>query len=315
MELSTDLSIILSIYNENESLPELFDWIARTLEKEELTWEVICVDDGSSDRSWAVIEEYAARMPQIRAIKFRRNYGKSAALYCGFDQARGRVVVTMDADLQDSPEEIPGLWRMITEENYDLVSGWKRKRYDPVLSKNLPSKLFNWAARKSSGIQLHDFNCGLKAYRLDVVKSIEVYGDMHRYIPVLAKQAGFSKIGEKAVSHQKRKYGSSKFGMSRFINGFLDLMTITFLSKFGKRPMHLFGLLGTLSFLVGFAVLLWLSIEKIAFEKYRMTERPLFFFGLLAVIFGTQLFLTGFLAELVSRNAQERNTYHIEKTI
>ncbi len=310
-----DLSIVISLYNEEESLPELIEWIWKVVKKEKYDYEIILVDDGSSDNSWRIIEDYAAKNPAVRGIKFRRNYGKSAALYCGFEQAQGNVVITMDADLQDSPDEIPELYYKIKKEKYDLVSGWKKKRYDPILSKNLPSKLFNWTARKASGIKLHDFNCGLKAYRKDVIKSIEVYGEMHRYIPVLAKQAGFIHIGEKPVQHQKRKYGESKFGIERFINGFLDLMSLMFIAKFSKRPMHFFGLLGFLSFFAGFIILSYLSIAKIAFHQYKMTERPLFFLGLLTMIFGTQLFLTGFLAELVSRTSQERNIYQIEKKV
>lgn len=310
-----DLSIIISLLNEEESLPELLDWIKKVMDKHQFSHEIILIDDGSTDNSWKIIEEYAKKYSNIKGIKFRRNYGKSAALYSGFDTAQGNVIITMDADLQDSPEEIPELYRMITEDGYDLVSGWKKKRKDPVLSKNLPSKLFNWTARRIHGLKLHDMNCGLKAYRSNVVKSIEVYGDMHRFIPVLAKNAGFKKIGEKVVSHRARKYGYSKFGIERFINGFLDLLTLSFMSKFGKRPMHFFGLMGTFSFFFGFVILAYLTFAKFAYHAYKMTERPLFFLGLLLIIFGSQLFLTGFLAELVSRNAAERNKYDIEKIL
>jgi glycosyltransferase involved in cell wall biosynthesis len=310
-----DISIVISLFNEEESLGELLDWITKVVEDNNYSYEIILIDDGSTDNSWRVIEEYSKRKDTIRAIRFRRNYGKSAALYCGFEAAQGNVVITMDADLQDSPEEIPGLFNEIVNNDYDLVSGWKKKRYDPLLSKNLPSKLFNFTARLSSGIKLHDFNCGLKAYRKDVVKNIEVYGEMHRYIPVIAKQSGFPKISERVVQHQKRKYGKSKFGMNRFINGFLDLLTLSFISKFGKKPMHFFGLWGSVSFILGFLILAYLSFLKIAYHEYKMTERPLFYLGFLAVIFGAQLFLTGFMAELISRNASERNLYNIEKRI
>ncbi len=310
-----DISIVISLFNEEESLGELLDWITKVVEDNNYSYEIILIDDGSTDNSWRVIEEYSKRKDAIRAIRFRRNYGKSAALYCGFEAAQGNVVITMDADLQDSPEEIPGLFNEIVNNDYDLVSGWKKKRYDPLLSKNLPSKLFNFTARLSSGIKLHDFNCGLKAYRKDVVKNIEVYGEMHRYIPVIAKQSGFPKISERVVQHQKRKYGKSKFGMNRFINGFLDLLTLSFISKFGKKPMHFFGLWGSVSFILGFLILAYLSFLKIAYHEYKMTERPLFYLGFLAVIFGAQLFLTGFMAELISRNASERNLYNIEKRI
>jgi len=310
-----DISIVVSLYNEEESLRELTDWIAKVMTANRFTYEIILVDDGSTDTSWRIIEELSAANTRIRGIKFRRNYGKSAALYCGFDAAQGDVVITMDADLQDSPDEIPELYNMITKENYDLVSGWKKKRLDPKFTKNLPSKFFNWTARATSGIYLHDFNCGLKAYRNTVVKSIEVYGEMHRYIPILAKQAGFKRIGEKVVTHYERKYGVTKFGLERFINGFLDLMSILFISKFSKRPMHFFGTLGSLSFFAGFFTLLYFAFAKIFLNAYKMTERPLFFFGVLAFIFGTQMFLTGFLAELVSRSSQERNKYQIEKKI
>ncbi len=310
-----DISVVISLFNEEESLTELVTWIEKVMVENKYSYEVILVDDGSTDSSWEIIEKLAAANASVRAIKFRRNYGKSGAIFCGFEIAQGKVVITMDADLQDSPEEIPDLYKMVIEGGYDLVSGWKQKRFDPVFTKNIPSKLYNWTARKVTGIKLHDFNCGLKAYKNKVVKGIEVYGEMHRYIPALAKQAGFSKIGEKVVSHQKRKYGVSKFGLERFVNGFLDLMSLTFIAKFGKRPMHFFGTAGVLSFFAGFVVLLYLAIGKVFFNQYQMTSRPLFFFGILAVLFGSQLFLTGFLAELVTRNSTERNKYLIEKKI
>ena len=315
-----DLSIVISLYNEEESLPELIAWIDRTLEPHHYDYEIIMVDDGSHDRSWAVIEELARQYPRIRAISFRRNYGKSAALYCGFEAARGDIVVTMDADLQDNPEEIPEMMRMIREEGYDLVSGWKKKRYDNVATKNLPSKLYNATARKVTGLKLHDMNCGLKAYRGEVVKNIEVYGEMHRFIPYLAKNAGFENIGEKVVHHQARKYGKSKFGVSRFIHGFLDLLSIWFLQKFGKKPMHLFGGIGTLTFLVGAVIAIWLIIDKLVSQAHgvpfrAVTDQPLFYLALVAVLLGAQLFLTGFIGELIARNAQDRNKYNIRKTI
>ncbi len=310
-----DISVIIALLNEEESLPELTEWIVRVMKENSFSYEIILIDDGSTDTSWNVIEQLSEKNLEIKAIKFRRNYGKSPALYCGFEAAKGDVVITMDADLQDSPDEIPELFRMIKEEHYDLVSGWKKKRKDPILSKNLPSKLFNWTARKTHGLKLHDMNCGLKAYNTNVVKSIEVYGDMHRYIPVLAKNAGFTNIGEKVVEHRARKYGVSKFGIDRFINGFLDLFTLAFMSRFGKRPMHFFGLMGTFSFFVGFVILIYLSFAKFVYLQYKMTERPLFFLGLLAVIFGSQLFLTGFIAEMISRTSSERNSYEVEKRI
>lgn len=310
-----DISVIIPLYNEEESLPELEAWIRRVMEEHHFSYEIIMVDDGSKDNSWQVIERLSEQSPNVRGIKFRRNYGKSAALNVGFQAAEGDVVITMDADLQDSPDEVPELYRMITGDGYDMVSGWKKKRYDPVLTKNLPSKFYNWTARRMTGIKLHDFNCGLKAYKNRVVKSIEVYGDMHRYIPVLAKWAGFKKIGEKVVQHQERKYGVTKFGVERFIRGPLDLLSVIFISKFGKRPMHLFGMLGTLFFLVGFAILAYLSIAKLVYQEYGITERPLFFLGILALIVGTQLFVTGFLAELITRTAPDRNHYLIEKNI
>ena len=308
-----DISVVIPLLNEEESLPELTSWIDRVMKAGSFSYEVLLVDDGSRDGSWRVIEGLAAANPAIKGIRFRRNYGKSAALNVGFQHASGSVVITMDADLQDNPEEIPELFRMIVEEGFDLVSGWKKKRYDPV-SKTIPTKLYNWATRCATGIKLHDFNCGLKAYRHEVVKSIEVYGEMHRYIPIIAKWAGFTSIGEKVVQHQKRKYGKTKFGLERFVNGFLDLMSITFVTRFGRKPMHLFGLLGTLLFLAGFVIALYLAYGKFFMEAYRMTERPLFYFGLLAMVLGTQLFLTGFLGELVSRSAADRNHYLIEKT-
>jgi glycosyltransferase involved in cell wall biosynthesis len=314
-----DISVIVPLFNEEESLPELCAWIERVMQASNFTYEVILVDDGSKDRSWKQIETLSAANPNIKGIKFRRNYGKSAALNTGFEDAKGDVIITMDADLQDSPEEIPDLYKMIMSDGYDLVSGWKKKRYDPI-TKTVPTKLFNWATRKMSGISLHDFNCGLKSYRQDVVKSIEVYGEMHRYIPVIAKWAGFTKIGEKAVQHQERKYGKSKFGFERFINGFLDLMSITFVSKFGKRPMHLFGFLGTLMFLLGFFFAAWMGAAKLYYvwnnlPAKRITDNPLFYISLTVMILGTQLFLAGFLAELISRNSPDRNTYLIEKKV
>jgi glycosyltransferase involved in cell wall biosynthesis len=279
-----------------------------------VAWEVVFVDDGSTDNSWKIIEGLSLQHEEVRAVKFRRNYGKSAGLHSAFEVAEGNVVITMDADLQDSPEEIPELYRMITEDGYDLVSGWKKKRYDPI-TKTIPTKFYNWVTRRMSGIKLHDFNCGLKAYKKAVIKSIEVYGEMHRYIPVIAKWAGFSKIGEKVVKHQARKYGTSKFGWERFINGPLDVISISFVGKFGKRPMHFFGALGALSFLVGFGILVYLSYLKIFEQIFRISDRPIFFFGILLLIIGSQLFLTGFIAELVSRNSPNRNQYQVEERI
>jgi len=307
------ISIIVPLFNEEESLPELTAWINRVMVANNLTYEVILVDDGSKDNSWKVVEKLAAENNALKGIKFRRNYGKSAALNVGFKEAQGEVVITMDADLQDSPDEVPELYRMITVEGFDIVSGWKQKRFDPI-TKTIPTKLYNWATRAMTGIQLNDFNCGLKAYKNEVVKSVEVYGEMHRYIPVLAKRAGFSKIGEKIVQHQSRKYGTTKFGMERFLFGFLDLLSVTFMTKFAKRPMHLFGGLGVLSFFAGFCITLYLTIAKFAFEQFRMTERPIFYLGLLAIVVGVQLFLAGFLAELVSRSAADRNDYLIART-
>lgn len=308
------LSLVIPLYNEEESLPELAAWIHRVVKKEELTYEIIFVDDGSSDNSWKVIEKLSSENPSVKGIKFRRNYGKSAALNRGFLMAGGEVVITMDADLQDSPEEIPELYRLISEEGYDLVSGWKKKRHDPA-GKRWPSKFFNWTVRKISKLKLHDFNCGLKAYKREVIKTVELYGEMHRYIPVIAKWAGFTRIAEKVVQHSPRKYGSSKFGAERMIKGFLDLVTLTFVSKFGKRPMHFFGVIGTLLFVIGFVIALYLAYAKFFMQGYRMTERPLFYFGLLAMIMGVQVFSAGFVAEMISRNSSRRNEYLIEKTI
>lgn len=309
-----DISIVVPLLNEEESLSELTEWITRVCKNAGLSFEIIFIDDGSDDNSWTVIESLIASNPQVKGIKFRRNYGKSAALNKGFNIATGDVVITMDADLQDNPDEIPDLYKMIKEDGLDLVSGWKKKRHDPI-GKTLPSKFFNRTTRAISGIKLHDFNCGLKAYRNDVVKNIEVYGEMHRYIPVIAKWAGFNNIGEKVVQHQERKYGVTKFGMERIIKGYLDLLSITFISKFGKRPMHLFGTLGTLLFFIGFVIGVYLSVSKFFFDVYKMTDRPLFYFGLLAMIMGTQLFVTGFLAEMISRSSADRNRYQVEKEI
>ena len=315
-----NISVVIPLYNEEESLPELAAWIQSVMEKNGYSYEVIFVNDGSTDRSWQVIEKLASESEHIKGIKFRRNYGKSPALYCGFEKAEGDVVITMDADLQDSPDEIPDLYRMITEEGYDLVSGYKQKRYDP-LSKTLPTKLFNATARAVSGIKnLHDFNCGLKAYRKEVVKSIEVYGEMHRYIPYLAKNAGFNKIGEKVVQHQARKYGKTKFGLNRFINGYLDLISLWFLSKFGVQPMHIFGFLGSLMFIFGFIAVVIIGFGKLYAMSHGLpyiliTDSPYFYLALTTMILGTQLFLAGFLGELIVRNAPERNKYHIEKEI
>lgn len=309
-----DISVVVPLLNEEESLPELCDWIERVAKENGYSYEIILVDDGSTDRSWEIIENLSVVNPNIKGIKFQRNYGKSAALNEGFKEVTGAVVVTMDADLQDSPDEIPGLRKMVLEDGFDIVSGWKKVRHDPV-SKTLPSKFFNWVTKKSTGIKLHDFNCGLKAYRLKVVQNIEVYGEMHRYIPVIAKWSGFRRIGEKIVQHRPRKYGTSKFGIERFVKGFLDLASILFVGKFGKRPMHFFGTWGTISFIFGLGVFLYLTITKFVFDVTGMTQRPLFFFAILAMIIGTQLFLTGFLAELVSRNAPGRNYYMVEKKL
>ena len=313
-----DISVIVPLFNEEESLPELFAWIKRVMNANDFTYEVIFVNDGSTDRSWDVIEELAEKNEQVKGIKFRRNYGKSPALYCGFKEAQGDVVITMDADLQDFPEEIPALFRMITEEGYDLVSGWKQHRQDNALTKNLPSKLYNATARRITGIKLHDMNCGLKAYRQEVVKNIEVYGEMHRYIPYLAKNAGFTKIGEKQVQHTKRKYGKSKFGIERFINGFLDLQSLWFLSTFGKKPMHFFGYSGLLMFFIGFVMTVWIIVAKLVHQaqgvRFRpVTDQPLFYLALLAVILGVMLFLAGFLGEMIARSSGERNQYNIKE--
>lgn len=309
------ISVVIPLFNEEESLPELTAWIDTVMKNHNFSYEIIMIDDGSTDNSWAVIKKLSLENFHVKGIKFQRNYGKAAGLYKGFEAAQGDVVITMDADLQDSPDEIPALYHMITQEKYDLVSGWKKKRYDPVLSKNIPSKLYNFTVRRMTGIRLHDFNCGLKAYKKQVVKSIEVYGEMHRYIPVLAKWAGFTKIGEKVVQHQERKYGITKFGMERFIRGPLDLLSVIFISKFSKRPMHLFGTFGILSFIIGFIILVHLSYMKLLHEQYNMTQRPLFFLGAICLLVGVQLFLTGFLAELVSRSSSDRNRYVCDETI
>lgn len=307
------ISVVIPLFNEEESLPELAAWIDRVMKANNFSYEVLMVDDGSKDKSWQVIERLSAENPNIKGIRFRRNYGKSAALQLGFSHAQGDVVITMDADLQDSPDEIPELYQMVST-SYDLVSGWKQKRYDPI-TKTVPTKLYNAATRAMTGIQLHDFNCGLKAYRNEVIKSVEVYGEMHRYIPVLAKQAGFSKIGEKVVVHQSRKYGVTKFGMERFLYGFLDLLSVYFMTRFSKRPMHIFGGFGVLSFFAGFCIVVYLTIAKFAFEQYRMTERPIFYLALLSIIIGVQLFLAGFLGELVSRSSSDRNQYDVSKLL
>lgn len=318
MEYTKDLSIVISLYNEEESLPELVSWIEAVMSREGYSYEILMVDDGSRDASWKIVRELAANNESIRGISFRRNYGKSAALYHGFKAAEGKVVITMDADLQDSPEEIPELYRMVVEEGYDIVSGWKKQRFDNKFTKNLPSKLYNATARWVTGIRLHDMNCGLKAYRNEVVKNIEVYGEMHRYIPYLAKNAGFDKITEKPVQHQKRKYGVSKFGLERFVNGLLDLISLWFLSRFGKKPMHFFGFTGILMFLAGAVLTVWVIVEKLIQQAqglvYRpVTDQPLFYLALLAVVLGFQLFLAGFICEMVSRNSQERNKYNIKE--
>ncbi len=315
-----DLSIVISLFNEEESLPELVSWIERVMDENAYTYEIIMVDDGSRDGSWNIIKGLSAKNGAVRGISFRRNYGKSAALYHGFKAAEGRVVITMDADLQDSPDEIPELCRMITEEGWDIVSGWKKHRFDNRLTKNLPSKLYNWTARKITGIKLHDMNCGLKAYRNEVVKNIEVYGEMHRYIPYLAKNAGFDKITEKPVHHQKRKYGVSKFGLERFINGFLDLISLWFLGTFGKKPMHFFGFTGILMFLAGGIAAVWVIVQKLVQQanglNFRpVTDQPLFYLALLAVILGSMLFLAGFICEMVSRTSHDRNHYNIKEEI
>ena len=309
------VSVVIPLFNEDESLPELCSWITRVMDQDKLSYEVILIDDGSTDNSWEVITQISAANHAFKGIQFQRNYGKSAALNEGFKAAQGEVVITMDADMQDSPDEIPALRDMIVHGEFDLVSGWKKKRFDNTLTKNIPSKLFNAVARKSSGIQLNDFNCGLKAYKNKVVKSIEVYGEMHRYIPILAKGSGYKKIGEKVVEHRARKYGVTKFGWQRFVNGFLDLATILFLNKFGKRPMQFFGLLGTLFFLIGFCASIYLVVAKFASQDFSLTNRPAFYIALTTMVIGMQLFLTGFVAELVARNATERNVYLIASKI
>ncbi len=316
MSYLIEISIVVPLYNEVESLPELQEWISKVMENNNLTYELIFVDDGSKDGSWNVVENLQKQNQFIRGIKFQRNYGKSAALQKGFEAAQGRVVITMDADLQDSPDEIPALYKMIVDEEFDVVSGWKKKRYDP-LTKTIPTKLYNWAARKLTGIYLHDFNCGLKAYKFEVVKSIELYGDMHRYIPPLAKFAGFSKIGEKVVEHRARKFGTTKFGLNRFLNGPLDLLSVVFMGKFGKKPMHFFGAIGTLLFIIGFGFTFYLVIDKLFFDQTAklLAQRTEFFVALVAMIMGVQFFLAGFLAELVGRNSSTRNNYLIEKEI
>ena len=313
-----DITIIVPLYNEEESLNELYKWIERVMHENGFSYQVMFIDDGSTDGSWKVIEKLQQEHPEVRGIKFRRNYGKSPALFCGFSRAEGDIVVTMDADLQDSPEEIPEMVRMIREDGYDLVSGWKKKRYDGKFSKNIPSKIYNWTARKVTGIQLHDMNCGLKAYRREVVKNIEVYGEMHRYIPFLAKNAGFGKIGEKVVHHQARKYGVSKFGLNRFVNGYLDLMSLWFLNKFGKQPMHFFGLLGSLMFIISFIAIIILGASKLValsrgIPARLVTDNPYFYITLTGMVLGSMLFLTGFVAELISRSSSTRNDYKIEK--
>ena len=315
-----DISVIIPLFNEAESLPELSAWIARVMAENNYSYEVIMVDDGSNDASWDVIKGLSAADAHIHGISFRRNYGKSAALYCGFDRAEGDVVITMDADLQDSPDEIPALYRKIKEEGYDVVSGWKKHRKDNVLTKNLPSKIYNATARHITGIKLHDMNCGLKAYRSEVVKNIEVYGEMHRYIPYLAKNAGFTRIGEIPVHHQKRKFGKSKFGMDRFVNGFLDLLSLWFLSTFGKKPMHFFGYSGILMFLIGFVMTIWIIVAKLVHQaqgiRYRaVTDQPLFYLALLAVVLGVMLFLAGFIGEMIARSGSDRNKYNIKETL
>jgi glycosyltransferase involved in cell wall biosynthesis len=312
-----NISLVIPLLNEQESLPELHHWIVKVMQAHNFSYEILFIDDGSADASWQTISQLSNENPNVKGIRFLRNYGKSQALHAGFAKAQGDVIITMDADLQDSPDEIPELYRLITEENYDLISGWKKKRYDSVVAKNIPSKLFNWAARKTSGVQLNDFNCGLKAYKNVVIKNIEVSGEMHRYIPVLAKNAGFSNIGEKIVIHQARKYGSSKFGMSRFINGFLDLITIWFLSTFGKRPMHLFGLLGSIMFIIGFLFAFYLGIDKLFINTSGrlITERPQFYLAITAMIIGTQLFLAGFLGEIILRTKNNEERYKISEVL
>jgi len=312
-----DISVVIPLLNEEESLTELHDWIAKIMQSNRFLYEIIFIDDGSTDASWEVISTLSQQNSSVKGIKFQKNYGKSQALHAGFKMAKGNVVITMDADLQDSPDEIPELHNLIANDDFDLISGWKKKRYDSKIRKNLPSKLFNAAARKTSGLKLHDFNCGLKAYKNDVVKNIDVYGEMHRYIPVLAKNQGFDKIGEKIVQHQARKYGTTKFGMNRFVNGFLDLITIWFLSKFGKRPMHLFGLLGSLMFFIGFCFALYLGIDKLFINPTGrlLTQRPQFYISLIAMVIGTQLFLAGFIGELILRSKRDNDNYKISDKI
>ena len=312
-----DISVVIPLLNEEESLKELYDWIASVMQSNSFSYEVLFIDDGSTDNSWNTIEELCQKHKEVKGIRFLKNFGKSQALHAGFEQASGDVVITMDADLQDNPEEIPELFNMITNENYDLVSGWKKKRFDSLITKNLPSKLFNWAARRTSGVKLHDFNCGLKAYKKSLVKQIEVYGEMHRYIPVLAKNAGYNNIGEKIVKHQARKYGKTKFGMSRFINGFLDLITIWFISRFGRRPMHLFGALGVLMFIIGFGFALYLGIDKLFINPSGrlITQRPQFYIALSTMIIGSQFFIAGFLGELILRSKKQQKRYHIKESI
>ncbi len=316
MESKVDISVVVPLYNEVESLPELFAWIKRVMDEDKFSFEVVFIDDGSKDGSWDVVQNLSASHSQVVGIKFQRNYGKSAALQKGFEAVKEKVVVTMDADLQDSPDEIPELYRMIMEDDFDVVSGWKKKRYDPI-SKTIPTKLYNWAARRITGIKLHDFNCGLKAYKNVVVKSIEVYGDMHRYIPPLAKYAGFNKIGEKVVQHQARKYGVTKFGLNRFLNGPLDLMTVAFMGRFGKKPMHFFGAVGTMMFLLGFLITFYMIIDKVFIDTSGklLAERTEFFIALAAMIIGSQFFLGGFIAEMVGRSSESRNNYLVEETI
>lgn len=309
------ISVVIPLFNESESLPELMAWIDRVMQTNQYSYEVIMVDDGSDDNSWDTIQDLKNKYSSLKGIRFQRNYGKSAALNEGFKAAQGNIVVTMDADLQDSPDEIPEFYKMITEDGYHLVSGWKKKRYDNTFTKNIPSKIYNAVARKSSGIVLHDFNCGIKAYQLKVVKSIEVFGEMHRYIPILAKWAGFKKIGEKVVVHQARKYGTTKFGWERFVNGFLDLMTIQFLSKFGKKPMQFFGLVGTLFFLIGFGSVGYITVSKFLYPETSITNKPAFYIALTSMLIGVQLFLAGFIAELINRNAPDRNHYLIVEKI
>lgn len=311
------LSIVIPLFNEEESLGELHQWIVKVVQENNLSYEIIFVDDGSKDQSWQVIKQLQKEDTNVKGIRFRRNYGKSQALNAGFKRAKGEVIITMDADLQDSPDEIPALYQLITTKNWDLVSGWKKKRYDHKLTKNLPSKLFNWAARKTSGLTLHDFNCGLKAYRCEVIKNIDVHGEMHRYIPVLAKNAGFERITEKIVQHQARKYGKTKFGLNRFINGFLDLLTISFISRFGKRPMHFFGALGVLMFFIGFCFAIFMGIDKLFINTHNrlITSRPEFYIALVTMIIGTQFFLTGFLAEIILRTKEKEKRYKISEKI